>query len=127
MLDINQSQVNIHLGPVYGKIFGFPTFNRIQSKCYYDVMDSDCNIIVSAPTGSGKTGILELAVVKMIKDKANGSQMAKAVYLAPTKALCTEKSNSFQKKFQPLQLKCSELTGDTEEASYNVLNNSDIM
>ena len=50
--------------------------------------------VVAAPTGSGKTGILELAILGMMSKDVQGEQLVphpqrqlKAVYLAPSKAL----------------------------------------
>ena len=50
--------------------------------------------VVAAPTGSGKTGVLELAMLRMLSGCLNGhghfchsKGSLKAVYLAPTKAL----------------------------------------
>ena len=62
----------------------------------------------------------------MVMDQRPGSTV-KAVYLAPTKALCNEKSASWTKKFRSLNLKCVELTGDTTEANYVVLSQADVM
>lgn len=38
----------------------------------------------------------------------------KAVYMAPIKALCSQRFEDWNKKFGPLGLSCKELTGDTE-------------
>ena len=50
--------------------------------------------VVGAPTGSGKTGILELAILGMMSKALQGEQLIphpqrqrKAIYLAPSKAL----------------------------------------
>lgn len=50
--------------------------------------------VVAAPTGSGKTGVLELALLRMISKSVPGEQLSpsahrhlKAIYLAPSKAL----------------------------------------
>ncbi|CAO1612690.1 unnamed protein product [Parajaminaea phylloscopi] len=38
----------------YRQVFPFPVFNAIQSACFSAVAESDDNVVVSAPTGSGK-------------------------------------------------------------------------
>lgn len=50
--------------------------------------------VVSAPTGSGKTGVMELALLQLLKSNIDGCGnywhkpgSLKAVYLAPSKAL----------------------------------------
>ncbi|EEB87636.1 hypothetical protein MPER_14953, partial [Moniliophthora perniciosa FA553] len=69
--------------------------------------------VVSAPTGSGKTVLFELAIIRMLMDSKNSGQRLKAVYIAPTKALCGERYRDWATKFDPLGIKCCELTGDT--------------
>jgi ATP-dependent DNA helicase HFM1/MER3 len=93
-------------------VFKFPIFNAIQSKCLPCAFGSDDNLIVSAPTGSGKTVIMELAICRLIM-QAQGQDF-KVVYQAPTKSLCSERYNDWQKKFGALSLECAELTGDTD-------------
>ncbi|KAF6764008.1 Sec63 Brl domain-containing protein [Ephemerocybe angulata] len=90
----------------------FGAFNAVQSACFDDIMHTNDNMVISAPTGSGKTVLFELAIIKMHMDGRGG----KAVYIAPTKALCTEKFTDWCSKFEPLGLTCYELTGDTATA-----------
>lgn len=56
----------------YRPIFqSYPSFNTVQSKVFDDVFHSDSHIIVSAPTGSGKTVIFELAIIQLIESLKN--------------------------------------------------------
>lgn len=93
-------------------VFRYPLFNAIQSKCFPTAYKSDNNLVVSAPTGGGKTAILEMAICRLI----HGFQIDqyKIVYMAPTKSLCSERQRDWQSKFVALDLKCAELTGDTD-------------
>jgi ATP-dependent DNA helicase HFM1/MER3 len=43
--------------PAFANFFNFEQFNEVQTKCYKPVMKDQHNIIVSAPTSSGKTVI----------------------------------------------------------------------
>lgn len=66
--------------------------------------------MLSAPTGSGKTVVFELALVRMLtKDPEN----ARAVYLAPTKALCSERTRDWSARFGSVGCGVAELTGDS--------------
>lgn len=93
-------------------VFKFEIFNAVQSKCFPTAFKSDDNLVISAPTGSGKTAVMELAICRLVADCKN--QDFKVVYQAPTKSLCAERFQDWQKKFSILNLRCAELTGDTE-------------
>ena len=47
---------------------GFRSFNPIQTQTYNVLYNSDDNVLVAAPTGSGKTVCGEFAVMRMIKE-----------------------------------------------------------
>jgi len=96
--------------------FPFPYFNAMQSKSFPPVYASDDNFVLSAPTGSGKTVIMELAIMRLLCNEQ--ARHSKIVYQAPTKSLCAERARDWQKKFNHLNLNCLELTGDTEHANH---------
>lgn len=93
-------------------LFNFDVFNAIQSKCFAKAFQTDDNMIVSAPTGSGKTVVMELAICKLMA--VSKGENFKVVYQAPTKSLCSERHRDWQAKFGVLNLQCAELTGDTD-------------
>ncbi|PFH54231.1 hypothetical protein AMATHDRAFT_135953, partial [Amanita thiersii Skay4041] len=127
---------------VYRTVFKFGVFNAVQSSCFdrvraiprinhsfYEfplkVYLSDENIvimftlfskfplIISAPTGSGKTVLFELAIIRLLRQAKDIGKGFKCVYISPTKALCSERFRDWDGKFGPLGIKCCELTGDT--------------
>lgn len=84
-------------------IFQFPLFNAVQSKCFHSVYASNDNIVLSSPTGSGKTAILELAICALANELSQGNY--KVIYQAPTKALCAErKRGNFSHVFSHVDL-----------------------
>lgn len=93
-------------------MFKFEIFNAVQSKCFPSAFQSDDNLVVSAPTGSGKTVIMELAICRLVTESKG--QDFKVVYQAPTRSLCAERCSDWQRKFNVLNLECAELTGDTD-------------
>lgn len=105
-------------------VFPYNVFNAVQSKCFNSVYTTDDNVIVSAPTGSGKTVLFELAICKLANQK--GNENAKIVYIAPTKALCKEKGEQWRKKFG-MTMPVSELTGDTSRAEMRTVRQAKII
>lgn len=85
----------IHLVPtdclpdVYRPIFPFAHFNAVQSKCFDLVYQTNDNMVVVAPTGTGKKAIIELAICALARDEKK--RKYKVVYQAPTKSLCSER------------------------------------
>ena len=67
----------------------FATLNEPQRLAFEKMSDSGKSFVVAANTASGKTFIAEVAAINSIR---NGK---KAVYLAPLKALATEKFEDF--------------------------------
>ncbi|KAF7186742.1 ATP-dependent DNA helicase MER3 [Pseudocercospora fuligena] len=106
-------------------IFPFPLLNAVQSKCFPVIYKTNDNFVLSSPTGSGKTAILELAICRLINGYTNGT--FKIVYQAPTKSLCAERQRDWQAKFGPLDLQCAELTGDTDNAQLRNVQHASII
>ncbi|KAM2014477.1 hypothetical protein ACFX16_045132 [Malus domestica] len=107
--------------------FNFRYFNSLQSECFPVCFHSDTNMVVSAPTGSGKTVIFELCILRLLSrflsedgrlGRTNGT--LKTIYIAPSKALVQEKVRDWNQKFGSWGITCLELTGDNE--SYNIRN-----
>jgi ATP-dependent DNA helicase HFM1/MER3 len=94
------------------RVFPYPAFNLVQSKCFDSVYNSGDNFVLSSPTGSGKTVIMELAICRLISASPSGE--FKIVYQGLTKALCSERQRDWQEKFGPLGIKCSLFTGDSD-------------
>ncbi|KAK0629255.1 hypothetical protein B0T17DRAFT_486815, partial [Bombardia bombarda] len=117
--------VAANLPDKFRAIFPYEFFNAVQSKSFDSVYRSNDNLVVSAPTGSGKTAILELAICKLALDR--NSENFKIVYQAPTKALCSERSRDWASKFGHMGLKCAELTGDTSQAEMRRVGDASII
>ncbi|ODH47967.1 hypothetical protein GX48_05899 [Paracoccidioides brasiliensis] len=109
----------------FRSIFPFPIFNAIQSKSFRSIYQGDDNFVLSAPTGSGKTVVMELAICRLVTNFKNCR--FKVVYQAPTKSLCSERFRDWQTKFTSLDLQCAELTGDTDHAQLRCVQNANII
>lgn len=65
--------------------YPFEHFNRVQSRVF-EVHDKDCNCVIAAPTGVGKTICSEMFMADEVRRRRG-----KAIYLAPLRALAKEK------------------------------------
>ncbi|KAM9323078.1 putative ATP-dependent DNA helicase HFM1 [Pholidichthys leucotaenia] len=105
----------------------FPFFNYVQSQALDDVLYTNKNFVACAPTGSGKTVLFELAIIRLLMETPEPWKDVKAVYMAPIKALCNQCFERWKKKFGPLGLSCKELTGDTEIDDFFEIQDSHII
>lgn len=98
------------LPPKYHEAFGHQTLNRLQSALAAETLESDQHLVVSAPTASGKTGVFELTLLRMLETEASG----KALYLAPLKSLVSERASDWKTRYSALGVAVEELTSDTD-------------
>ncbi|KAI9483482.1 MAG: Sec63 Brl domain-containing protein [Benjaminiella poitrasii] len=110
--------------PPFNSIFKFGFFNKIQSKCLNDAFYENNNLVISAPTGSGKTAVLELAIIRTLLHSGTNS---KIIYMAPTKSLCSERVRDWQNKFKPFDIECKEFTGDTHNNTISTIRKTTII
>ena len=87
----------------------FTHFNAIQTQAFHALYHSSKNVLLGAPTGSGKTVSAELAMLRVFRDTPE----KKVVYIAPLKALVRERVRDWRKHLCPaLGKRLVELTGD---------------
>ncbi|KAJ1843281.1 activating signal cointegrator 1 complex subunit 3, partial [Coemansia sp. RSA 2703] len=113
----------------------YTALNRIQSIIYPTAYLSNENILLSAPTGAGKTDVALLTILRTISqycapavdlvawvgdgDKQRPAVRVdraafKIVYVAPMKALAAEVVDKYQSRLAWLGIRCRELTGDMQ-------------
>lgn len=94
--------------------------NRIQTRCFPTAFNDDGNMLICAPTGSGKTNVAMLTMLREIgkhRDSQTGQinlDEFKIIYIAPLKALVQEQVGNFGKRLAPYGIKVAELTGDRQ-------------
>ncbi|KAK9780804.1 putative ATP dependent RNA helicase [Seiridium cardinale] len=99
---------------------GAKSLNKIQSKCYASAFQDDGNMLICAPTGSGKTNVAMLTILREVgkhRDPKTGEidlDAFKIVYIAPLKALVSEQVGNFGKRLAEYGITVSELTGDRQ-------------
>jgi len=94
--------------------------NKIQSKCFPQAFNDDGNMLICAPTGSGKTNVGMLTILREIGKNRNPEtgeinlDAFKIVYIAPLKALVQEQVGNFGGRLKEYGITVSELTGDRQ-------------
>jgi hypothetical protein len=107
----------------------FAKFNHLQSEVANALVRTNDTIVVSAPTGAGKTAVFEMAMarhlqhdIQQLRQSTNDwhqqqlPMYRKMVYLAPSKALCEERYEDWSKRLAELKLgiRVAMITGDAE-------------
>ncbi|KAH8740934.1 U5 small nuclear ribonucleoprotein 200kDA helicase [Cryptosporidium ryanae] len=125
------------LNSIFRSAFGsIKNFNYVQSRVFESVYLSNRNVLVSAPTGSGKTNIALLAILRSLyyymgmnglerlskespDDNFNPESFTppdpkkfKIVYLAPMKSLVYEISKKYRKSLRELKINVIDITSD---------------
>ncbi len=111
LLDLQPLPVTALQNPVLEDICmkRFTYFNPIQTQIFHTLYHSSTNVLVGAPTGSGKTVAAELSMWAAFRDFPK----SKIVYIAPLKALVRERVVDWNARLMgPMKRKLVELTGD---------------
>ena len=93
--------------PDFADAFPFEQFNRMQTATLPALLDTTENVVVSAPTASGKTAVAEVAICRTVA--AGGT----ALFLAPLRALTNEKEREWE-RFEDLGYSVYVVTGERE-------------
>uniref|UniRef100_A0A4W6EQU9 Activating signal cointegrator 1 complex subunit 3 n=1 Tax=Lates calcarifer TaxID=8187 RepID=A0A4W6EQU9_LATCA len=100
LLDLQPLPVTALGNRQYESLYKFTHFNPIQTQIFHTLYHTDTNVLLGAPTGSGKTIAAEMA-------------MFRVVYIAPLKALVRERIEDWKIRIEEkLGKKVVELTGD---------------
>ncbi|GKY99048.1 hypothetical protein MPSEU_000860500 [Mayamaea pseudoterrestris] len=108
----------------YEKLYPFHAFNPIQTQLFHVLYHTDSPVLLGAPTGSGKTIVAELALLRLKKLRPSSI----CVYIAPLKALARERLKDWQRRLgaPPLNWNVLELSGDTHH-DLSRLERSDVL
>ncbi|CAG8491424.1 14313_t:CDS:10, partial [Racocetra fulgida] len=91
---------------IYAQRFSY--FNPVQTQVFDTLYKTPNNVLIGAPTGSGKTVTAELAMWAFRE-----FPRSKVVYIAPLKALVRERVDDWKSRLTgPTKRKLVELTGD---------------
>ncbi|PSP86100.1 DEAD/DEAH box helicase [Halobacteriales archaeon QS_6_64_34] len=93
--------------PDFVGAFPFERFNEMQSAALPALLNREDNVVVSAPTASGKTALAELAICKTLAEGGT------ALFLAPLRALTNEKESEWE-RFEELGYSVYVVTGERD-------------
>lgn len=109
LLDLRPLPLNALNNKIYEGMYKFSHFNPIQTQAFHTLYHTDNNVLLGAPTGSGKTISSELAILHLF----NTQPEMKVIYIAPLKALVKERIQDWGKGLvKVLGKQMVELTGD---------------
>ncbi|CAN1151841.1 DExH-box ATP-dependent RNA helicase DExH14 [Linum perenne] len=109
LLDLKPLPVTALGNDTFQSLYKFSHFNPIQTQIFHVLYHSDNNVLLGAPTGSGKTISAELAMLRLFSTQPD----MKVIYIAPLKAIVRERMHDWQKNLVPsLGKKMVEMTGD---------------
>ncbi|XP_048127007.1 DExH-box ATP-dependent RNA helicase DExH12-like [Rhodamnia argentea] len=114
LLDLQPLPVTALRNPSYEALYkDFKNFNPVQTQVFTMLYNTDDNVLVAAPTGSGKTICAEFAILR--NHQKGPDSIMRVVYIAPMEALAKERFRDWNSKFgrDGLGMKVVELTGET--------------
>ncbi|XP_048228570.1 DExH-box ATP-dependent RNA helicase DExH14 isoform X2 [Ricinus communis] len=109
LLDLKPLPVTSLGNNAYESLYKFSHFNPIQTQIFHVLYHTDNNVLLGAPTGSGKTISAELAMLRLFNTQPD----MKVIYIAPLKAIVRERMNDWRKGLvSQLGKQMVEMTGD---------------
>ena len=152
LLRLNSQPLQSLDDPIYQALYvdKFQHFNPIQTQVFHQLYHQNGNVLLCAPTGSGKTVCAELAMLRVWKQQKLGESAQREaegsldtlavhtptaaqsliVYIAPMKALAREKVAEWKARFEQnahLHKRVVEVTGDTLVNVEFILGKADIV
>lgn len=115
LLDLQPLPVSALRNGAYEALYeGTSHFNPIQTQVFTSLYSSDDNVLVCAPTGSGKTVCAEFALLRLFSKHAAGSLAGvRAVYMGPVEALVAQMYKGWAARFGSLGVNVVMLTGES--------------
>ncbi|KAI6206534.1 hypothetical protein M3Y94_00923100 [Aphelenchoides besseyi] len=123
LLDLEPLPISALKNVSYQNLYGFQFFNPVQTQVFFSLYHTWDNILIGAPTSSGKTLCAELAIFRLLQHRP-GKKVSRrlrsinivtsqCVYIAPLKALVRERVKDWKEKFaKQLGVGLVEVSGD---------------
>lgn len=95
LLDLQPLPVTTLNESAFVKLFNFKEFNPIQTQTFHEIFKTSRNVLVCAPSGSGKTALADFAILRLLLTDANG----KCVYVAPIEEVAEQAYKDWSGRF----------------------------
>lgn len=82
LLDLQPLPITALGCEAYEALYNFSHFNPVQTQIFHTLYHTDCNVLLGAPTGSGKTVAAELAIFRVFNKY-------------PTSKVCLKESQAY--------------------------------
>ena len=104
LLDLQPLPISALRDPTAESLYNvhFDYFNPIQTQVFNSLYNTDDNVFIGAPTGSGKTICAEFAFLRLFTQHGDQS---KCVYIAPKQDLCELVRREWEQKFAAMNKK----------------------
>jgi pre-mRNA-splicing helicase BRR2 len=116
LLDLQPLPVTALGESAFVKLFPFKDFNPIQTQTFHELFKTSRNVLVCAPSGSGKMALADFAILRLLQTNPDG----KCVYVSPVEEVAEQAYNDWTLRFGAL-MSASQIVRLTGEAAADVL------
>jgi pre-mRNA-splicing helicase BRR2 len=122
LLELQPLPVSALNNRAFQSLYPYETFNKIQTQVFQALFTTDDNVLIGAPTGSGKTFCAEFALLRLWTKR----DPPRAVCIEPYQEMVDMRVAEWSAKFAPLSKEVVALTGEAT-ADLALLRKSDIV
>jgi pre-mRNA-splicing helicase BRR2 len=95
LLDLRPLPISAIGESALSKLFLYKEFNPIQTQTFHELFKTDRNVLICAPSGSGKNTLAEFAILRMLVSNPGG----KCVYVAPSEQIAQPVFENWKRRF----------------------------
>jgi DEAD/DEAH box helicase domain-containing protein len=93
---------------------GIERFYKFQEESIHHIISGD-NVVITAPTASGKTEAFVVPIIERISNSKSSIQTIQAIFVYPTKSLSRDQYPKIKEIADKLDIKCAVFDGDTKQ------------
>ncbi|MDE1832584.1 MAG: DEAD/DEAH box helicase, partial [Thaumarchaeota archaeon] len=93
---------------------GIKKFYKFQEDAIHHIVSGD-NIVITAPTASGKTESFVIPIIERIGNSKNPVSTIQAIFVYPTKSLSRDQHPKIKEIADKMDIRCAVFDGDTKQ------------